>query len=441
MALFGFHVVLTMVVASIVHKLSPYYSFGRWLATKGLQCYTIPQDSALHPHVTTDIDSTGSRHRHKPNTTPIGDDALIKRTSTIPLNSQPLSSVILLVYYYTELKWLLDLLVAVVFVYSVTFVVYCLKPSWYFTQVNLSSAWVGFILIYTLILLYSITSVYFSDQLPKERIAQIVLSAVLFVLSLGVLLLDEFLDFNLRNGHRSFVQAAVVTLNHTVDEDTVVHYIPYWSYMAVLVLVSTLIGSFLVFPSLNYSQLHFEALRYNKSYLIRMILHFNYVLPLICLSLWFKSMPHQTSTISQFMTQSFPVYRLFLVFLLCVSRFFLFQLHMATYLNRANYCLTSLRSTKNKVTIGDFKKKVKSILSFYCGAAIQYIGPVIVLLSIHLLSIAASGYVGMFQESTESPRLFYLSVYSAPLSFLCWWTCFVMFLVSSIASLAYTYLL
>lgn len=440
MALFGFHFVLTMIVASVVHKLAPYYSFGRWLVTKGLKYYAVPNDSALQSHIATDLDST-TRNRHKTNT--INDDMLIKRTSSIPLNPQPLSPVVvLLIYYYTELKWLMDLLVAVLFVYIVTFIAYCIKPSWHSSQVNLSAAWTGFILVYTLILLYSITMIYLSDELPKERVAQIVLSAILFVSLLGVLLLDEIFDFNLREGHSQFVEAFIVTINGTIDRELVVQFIPYWFYIAVLVVMGTLIGSVLVFPSLNYSQLHFETLRHNKSYLKRLLLHFNYILPLICLSLWFKPMPGKTSIVAQKMVESFPMYRVVLIFLLCSSRLLLFRLHMGTYLNRANYSLTSLRAAgKSKVTVGEFKKKVKSILSFYCGAAVQYVGPVIVLMSFHMLSVASSGYVGMFETVQQFPGLFCLSVYCGPLSFLCWWTCFVMFFVSSIASLAYTYLM
>ena len=55
MGLFGFNVVLTMIVASVIHKLGPHYSFGRWFLTRGLHYYTVPVDSTLISHLATQL--------------------------------------------------------------------------------------------------------------------------------------------------------------------------------------------------------------------------------------------------------------------------------------------------------------------------------------------------------------------------------------------------
>lgn len=444
MALFGFHLVLTMIVASFVHKITPYYSFGKWFITQRLKYYTLPPDHHLHTHIISEQEPNKHRNKTTTLTTPIDDKAIIKRTSTIQLNPRPLTPItILFGYYFTELRWLLDLLIAVLVVFISTFIFYWIKPEWHLTQTNLSAAWVMFILIYTLILLYSLMLIYFSDELAKERITQVVLSATLFVCALTILLLDDLLDFNLRQGHHVFINAFLATANSSIDKDVLEYYIPFWSYIVVLVLISTLIGSMLVFPSLNYARLHFETLKCKKGFLIRTLSHFNYILPLICMSLWFKPMTNDatSSTISNHMSQSFPIYRLVLVNLFCILRFLLFQPHMSIYLNRANLCFDSLKATTAKILVGDLKKKVNSILSFYCGSALQYLGPVVVLLALHLLSIISSHYLGLFPTPSDVPTsLFNLSVYSVPISFLCWWVCFVMFFISSIGSLIHTYI-
>jgi hypothetical protein len=409
--------------------------------TRGLRYYAIPQDVHLKPHISISCenDSTSNRQGRGKGGLPFDDNSLIKKTSVVPLNVHPLTpSIVMLMYYYTELKWILDLLIAVVLLVFITLIAYCIQPDLYSSQVNLSSAWVAFILINVLLSLYSMTSIYYTQELAKERIIQVVFSLLLFVMALSTLLLEDILDFNLRDGHKSFIIAISNTINHTIEIDAIQRYIPYWSYIGVLAIISTSIGSLLIFPSLNYSQLHFETIRHNKGYFVRVLLHINYILPLISLSMWFQPLASENVPPSL----SNALYRNICLFSLCVIRFVLYKHHMETYLNRANYGLSSLRAIKAKVTVGDFKMKIKSILSFYCGAGMQYIGPVVVLMSFHLLSIISSGYAGMFTTSGshDSCTLFWLSVYSSPISFLCWWICLVMFFMSSIASLAYTYL-
>ena len=444
MALFGFNVVLTMIVASIIHKLSPYYSFGRWFVIRGLTYYTVPPDTILITHVESE-----SIKKSKP--LPLINTAILKRSSQIiPLNPLPLNqAVILLTYSYTELKWLLDLLVAAIFVFLATFVIYLFQPVWYASQVNLSGAWCGFILIYALILLYTLTLIYLSKELHKERISQIVMTAILFVCCLTVLPMDKlWFDFGFRNGHKTFIDAVMITLSSPgndssfpLERSTLERYIPFWGYISVIVVIGTYIGSLLVFPSLNYSKLHYETLTKTKGLFFRTLLHVNYILPLLGLSLWFKPVAGKQDKLSKLPVQvasSFPFYRLLLIIGLSVLRFILFRTHMSTYLYRANTSLTTLRVLKNKPTVGEFKRKVKSIFTFYGGTCLQYIGPIIVLLSLQLLYVISSSYIGVFLDNEEAPNLFHLSVYKAPLSFLCWWVLFVMFFVSSFGSVVYT---
>lgn len=434
-----------MIVASIIHKLSPFYSFGRWFITHRLNYYTVPMDTVLITHVE-------SESIKKSKSLPLIDSALLKRSSPfIPLNSSPLNSVvILLTYCYTELKWLLDLLLAVIFVYIVTFIIYLIKPAWYVSQMNLSGAWCGFILIYSLTLLYSLTRIYLSKELPKERISQVVLTLCLLVCCLSFVPMDNmYFNFRFRSGHKMLLDAVLTTLSlakndssFSLDKSTLEYYLPFWVYITLLATVSMCIGTVLIFPSLNYSKLHYETLSKTKGFISRTVLHFNYIYPLLGLSLWLKPItikPKRPSEVPIEVGSLFPQYRLILIVSFTIFRFLLFHKHMRTYMSRANTSLSALRSVKNKPTVGDFKRKVKSIFTFYGGTCLQYLGPLIVLLSFQLLDVISSGYIGMFPPSENVPvNVFNLSVYQVPLSFLCWWVLFVMFFMSSLGSAVYT---
>ena len=104
-----------------------------------------------------------------------------------------------------------------------------------------------------------------------------------------------------------------------------------------------------------------------------------------------------------------------------------------------------LRAEGGKVTVASLYKKLTSLFSFYSCAAIQYLGPVIVLLLLNLLMVISSNYYSIFlgvqlEDVTLRPTVFDLGLYYGIFSFLCWWMCVSMFLVSGIGSLLYSVL-
>ena len=51
MAIFSVQVVISMIVSSFLHKISPYFSVGRELIIYRLRRYQTPSDTLLCPHV------------------------------------------------------------------------------------------------------------------------------------------------------------------------------------------------------------------------------------------------------------------------------------------------------------------------------------------------------------------------------------------------------
>ena len=151
MAIFGVQVVISMIVASFLHKIFPYYSFGRWLITSGLKRYQSPTDSLLRPHVSVPPSnnrgggSNGGRKRAANQRTPTSEataaDILlnlkqfssnrldpslaIPKSANIKLQDVPVHSRDLpLLHFSEQLEWMINFTLAAVIVYAITLACY-----------------------------------------------------------------------------------------------------------------------------------------------------------------------------------------------------------------------------------------------------------------------------------------------------------------------------
>lgn len=450
MAIFGPQLVTTMIIASIVHKLLRHYSFGQWFISSGLVRFIFPSDADLRSHVYGGSQSgnasksTGRSRQNYITHSHIPSDAQIKNSSEIKLDSTPItSSDLAAVRFSAELKWMLDLLVAVLLIFAITSAYFWIRPIASLDEVNLSAAWVGFLLFYIIKLLFTLNKVYFSDELARERNSQMVISAGLFVCLLGILVIDEkFLDFGLEETRIKLI-GAVQRMAANISQDLVVSetMFPVWGFKMSLAITGCALGALCVFPSLNYSRVHFETRISSNNFLLKTLLHVNFILPAICASLWLKpALSRPSSNSSVWKADSMALIRTVSLVGFCCLRLLLFRWHMQVYLNRARQCLMVLRAEGGKVTVASFYKKLTSLFSFYCCAAIQYLGPVMVLLLLNLLLVISSDYYNLFPEVhpeqvTLRPTVFDLGLYRGIFSFLCWWMCVSMFLVSGLGSL------
>ena len=356
MAVFGVQVVVSMIVASFLHKVFPYYSFGRWLITFRLKRYQSPSDSLLRPHVSVPPSSTrnssgasnsggnnsGGRKR--------GSSAANQRTSTAPdtvaelrdLLSTPGSEAIaadicklinlkqqsnvnrldpslaipksadikledlpihkgdlLLLHYSEQLEWMINLTLATVMVHLATVAYYHFVPSAVQTEYNLTTIWLVLVFVYVVSVLISLTGVYFSEKLATQRSVGIVFTMLFFVFALVILLIDEgVLDFGLEKSHKDLslsiarLIGRIQNLNQTEEVDSRV--LPMWAFKINLAILATSLSSVLVFSGFRFAEVHFGALRYfaMKKTLLRTVLHVCYIAPMFCLSLWIRPLSH-----------------------------------------------------------------------------------------------------------------------------------------------------
>ena len=452
-----------MIVASFLHKLSPYYSFGRWLGVSDMRRFLPPSDSQLQPYVS--APGTAGRSKKKAANSRAGSEdhkplygsLTVPKSSSIKLAITPVVvSDLLHIPYFPEFRWLIDVGVAALAVYTCTCVYYSLRVTALVTEYNLSVVWMMVLLLFSLSLLLSLTTIYFDEQLSRERSIIIVFTTLFFVFSLGILLIDEnTLQFRLTNSHSNITQCVAKLLHaYIADIDRFV-LLPVWAFKMILAVAASLLSAILVFPSFRYSEMQFNVVTVTSSVVTKGLVRLCYLMPLFCLGLWIK--PFTKDLFSELDIINIlgrdvyhETFRHWSVLFYCGLRTALFKLHLQNYLNLASLRVEDLRREQGRITITELRKKVSNIFSFYGGVALQYMAPVLIVLSLSILMHISSPY----QQQTLSPEQlnidpgtnvfrssgFGLSLFHGCISFLCWWVCFTVFVASGFGSALRAYL-
>jgi hypothetical protein len=461
MGILGVQVVVTMIVASFLHKLSPYYSFGRWLAVSDMRRYVPPRDSQLQAHVCGPGRGGGGKKKlgngRCEDNKPLDPTLTIPKSSTIELTSTPMiPGDLQYIHYYQEFRWLMDVAVAALAVYVCTCAYYSIRVVAVVTEYNLSVIWLGFLLLFALTLLFSLTSVYFSDQLSRERSLIIVFTTLFFVLSLGILLVDEdILHFRLRESHTNITRCVGKLLRPYISDIDNFTLFPVWAFKMMLAVVASLLSAMLVFPSFRYSELQFNVTTLTRSVVTRAAVRLCYLMPLFCLGMWIKPFAKDLFSELDVVTilgreMYHETLRHWSVLFYCGLRTGLFKLHLQNYLELAALRVEDLRREPGRITILQLRKKVSTIFAFYGGVGVQYMAPVLVILCLSVLMHVSSPY----QRGSLTPEQlevdpgtnvfrssgFGVAMFHGCLSFLCWWACFTVFIASGFGSALRSYL-
>lgn len=463
MGILGVQVVVTMIVASFLHKLSPYYSFGRWLATSDMRRFVPPADSHLKPHVSVPGATGRGKKKVTNNRTttedykPLDTNLTVPKSAPIKLNTTPLVARDLqLLHYYPEFRWMVDVCVATMAVYLCTCVYYSMKVVAIVTEYNLCVVWLVVLLVFSVSLLFSLTMVYFSEELSRERSIIIVFTTLFFVFALGILLIDEdTLQFRLNESHANITRCVGKLLHAYVADVNSFVLIPMWAFKIVLAFVASLLSATLIFPSFRYSEMQFNVVTITSSVVVKGLVRLSYLMPLFCLGLWIKpftkDMFSELDIIHIFGKDVYyETFRHWSLLLFCGLRTGLFKLHLQNYLNLASLRVDDLKKEQGRITILDLRKKVSNIFAFYGGVALQYMAPVVIILSLSILMHISSPY----QQKSLSPEQlqvdpstnvfrssgFGLALFHGCISFLCWWVCFTVFVASGFGSALRAYL-
>ena len=357
MGVFGLQLVLTMIIASFLHKLAPYYSLGRWLLTANLHRCLSPSDKVLRPHVSAPANSNKTTKKKasqrvkilsSPSSTPaeiaaainsssnsLDQNLAIPKSANIQLIESPLTwDNMDILHFSGELEFLLNLTFATLVVFVSTCLYYNFRPA-AAMEYNLSVMWVLVVMGYAYKLLFSLTHVYVQEELAHQRSLCVVFTSFLFVLALVVLLVDEsILNFGLEKSHRDLCDSLSNLLEGFLGEqsDKGVPVVPMWVFKIFLAFFSGLLSMILVFPGFRFADTHFVTISNNtRTPLFKTCLHANYIAPMLCLSLWIQpltqNMVVENNNIHLFglMTVGYGTFRVIVLLSVCLLRLSLFR--------------------------------------------------------------------------------------------------------------------
>uniref|UniRef100_W5M1C5 Transmembrane protein 161B n=1 Tax=Lepisosteus oculatus TaxID=7918 RepID=W5M1C5_LEPOC len=401
----GVQLVVTMVMASVIQKIIPHYSFARWLLCSGsLRWYQHPTEDELRSLAGKQQKGKNKKDRkynghieNKPMTVPKDIDLQLETKSIAEVDT-------LALHYFPEYQWLVDFTVAATIVYLITEFYYSLmKPS---SEMNISVIWCLLVLAFVIKVLFSLTAHYFRVEEGGERSVCITFAFFFFVKAMAILIVTEnYLEFGLETGFANFSESAVQFLEKQGLESQ--GPISKLTFKLFLALLCSVIGAFLTFPGLRLAQMHLDALNLATAKVTQTLLHINFLAPLIMVLLWVKpitkdyimnptlgkeSVPLMTET-------TYDTLRLWVIILLCVLRLAMIRHHLQAYLNLAQKCVDQMKKEAGRISTVELQKMVARVFYYLCVIALQYVAPLVMLLHTTLLLKTLGGHSwGVYSE-------------------------------------------
>ncbi|XP_069746621.1 transmembrane protein 161B isoform X1 [Narcine bancroftii] len=391
MGVIGVQLVVTMVMASIIQKITPHYSFARWLLCNGsLQWYQHPTEEQLQVLAGKQQKAKSKKERkynghieNKPVTVPKDINLHLEARSITEMDTQVL-------HYFSEYQWLVDFTVSATIVYIITEVYYSLTNPC--NEMNISIVWCLLVLTFIFKILFSLTTHYFKVEEGGERSVCLTFGCFFFVKAMAILIVTEnYLEFGLEAGFANFSGSAMQFLEKQgLQSQGPVSKLTFKMSLAIL---CAFIGAFLTFPGLRLAQMHLDALNFAKEKLTQTLLHMNFLSPLIMVLLWVKPItkdyimnpPLGQENIPLMSETTYDSLRLWIIVFLCVLRLALIRQHLQAYLNLAQKSVEQMKKEAGRIITTDLQKMVARVFYYLCVIALQYVAPIIMLLHTTLL--------------------------------------------------------
>uniref|UniRef100_A0A674CII5 Transmembrane protein 161B n=1 Tax=Salmo trutta TaxID=8032 RepID=A0A674CII5_SALTR len=384
-----------MVMASVIQKIIPHYSFARWLlCSGGLRWYQHPTEDELRNLAGKQQKTKSKKDRrnnghidYKPLTIPKDIDLQLETKCITEVDT-------LALHYFPEFQWLVDFTVASTVVYLITELYYTVaQPS---GEMNISVVWCLLVLAFVIKTLFSLTAFYFKLEEGGERSLCITFAFFFFVKAMAILIVTEnYLEFGLETGewamNRLSVQGPISKL----------------TFKLILALLCSLIGAFLTFPGLRLAQMHLDALNLTTAKVTQTLLHINFLAPLIMVLLWVKPITKDyilnptlgKESVPLMTEETYDTLRLWTVLLLCVLRLAMMRHHLQAYLSLAQKGVEQMKKEAGRISTVDLQKMVARIFYYLCVIALQYVAPLVMLLHTTLLLKTLGGHSwGVYPE-------------------------------------------
>lgn len=483
MAVLGIQLVITMVMASVLHKITTRFSIAKWLLSRKLVRYLHPTDDQImemanltratgKKNKNKENHATTNRHRNRRDNNSSTEELVFK----IPRNSDYFLEAtkvrpddLIELKFYPEFQWLVDLSICALVVFSVTEAFYHWFPNHNRQdELNLSLIWCLLVMGFTFKILLSLTRMYFSsDESIGERSMVITAGCLFFLFAMVILIADEnFLELGLNPAYNSFNSSAYTFLerhgvSHAAHGPLSKLLFKFW-----LAVGCGLTGAIFMFPGLRFGQMHKDCLQFMKGHRItQVLLNVSFVSPLFIILFWVKPLARGYLTEKYFIrmggfimtSESFESFRIVFVLFVLLLRVVLTTGYLQSYLNLAPNRLVRMKKEAGKITNIELKRLVAGVFYYLCVVTLQFIGPVLLILFSTLLFKvlgdhkwagtliypASSTSSFMENDSTKSSSslrsVFTPLVWHGLLGFTTWWLNMIWFVTSTIGFIYHSY--
>ncbi|XP_053143774.1 transmembrane protein 161A isoform X3 [Hemicordylus capensis] len=391
MALMGVQLVVSLLVASLMQKMAPHWSFARWLLCNGsLRRYKHPSEEELFalagkqkPKAKRDRRMNGVTDE-KPLSVP--------RDIDLRLETSPITTIDALVLrYFLEYQWYVDFALYSTFIYLFTEGYYCLVDPR--KEANIGILWCLLTVIFSVKIFFMVMRHYFRSEEGGER--SVCLSFAFFFLLIAMIVLvirEDYLEFGLDRGLTNVNDNLEVFLMEQGWEWTIP--VTKLSVRLGLVALCSFIGACLTFPGLRLAQTHLDALKMAADRpMVQLLLHASFLAPVIVVLMWIKPIsrdlllhsPMGKQTMQLMSDATYNSFRLWMIVALCVLRLAVTRLHLQAYLNLAERWVEQMKREAGRITVLEIQRKITRIYCYVTVVSLQYLGPIILTLHCTLL--------------------------------------------------------
>ncbi|XP_064336124.1 transmembrane protein 161A isoform X2 [Camelus dromedarius] len=350
MAVLGVQLVVTLLTATLMHRLAPHCSFARWLLCNGsLFRYKHPSEEELRA-LAGKQKPRGKKERwangyseEKPLSVP--------RDTPFQLETCPLTAVDALVLrFFLEYQWFVDFAVYSGGVYLFTEAYYyALGPA---KETNIAVFWCLLTIAFSIKVFLTVTRLYFSAEEGGERSVCLTFAFLFLLLAMLVQVVqEETLELGLEPGLASMTQNLDPLLK-TQGWD--------WTFL----------------------------------------LHTSFLSPLFVLWLWTKPIardflhqaPLGSTSFCLLSDSAFDSLRLWVLVALCLLRLGVTRPHLQAYLCLAKARVEQLRREAGRIEAREIQRRVVRVYCYVTVVSLQYLTPLILTLNCTLLLKTLGGY-------------------------------------------------
>ncbi|XP_037848167.2 transmembrane protein 161A isoform X3 [Chlorocebus sabaeus] len=350
MAVLGVQLVVTLLTATLMHRLAPHCSFARWLLCNGsLFRYKHPSEEELRA-LAGKPRPRGRKERwanglseEKPLSVP--------RDAPFQLETCPLTTVdALVLHFFLEYQWFVDFAVYSGGVYLFTEAYYyMLGPA---KETNIAVFWCLLTVAFSIKMFLTVTRLYFSAEEGGERSVCLTFAFLFLLLAMLVQVVrEDTLELGLEPGLASMTQNLEPLLK---QQD--------WDWV--------------------------------------FLLHTSFLSPLFILWLWTKPIardflhqpPFGERPFSLLSDSAFDSGRLWLLVALCLLRLAVTRPHLQAYLCLAKARVEQLRREAGRIEAREIQRRVVRVYCYVTVVSLQYLTPLILTLNCTLLLKTLGGY-------------------------------------------------